>query len=144
MGSLTGQKIKDTYQSLLKVEDNGQITNVSKTITDGAGNASGLYLKDDGVVISGSLAISGSITINGGSIEGIDTGSFATTGSNEFVGIQTITGSDGVLKYSGNASDVNQDYPTLVEIHANNSTSWLERFHNDTFSTSSAVMAYFG
>ena len=61
MASLTGQKIKDTYQSLLKVGDNGQITSVSKSITDGVGNTSGLFLKSDGVTISGSLTVEGII-----------------------------------------------------------------------------------
>jgi hypothetical protein len=70
----------------------------------------------------------------------INTGSLATTGSNVFNGSQTITGSNGRLVYRGTALEVN---PTLAEIHVNNDTPWLERFHNDTFSTSSAVMAYF-
>jgi hypothetical protein len=61
MASLTGQLIKDTYQSLLKVDDNGQITNISKNITDGLGGSSGLYLTSTGVIISGSLQISGSL-----------------------------------------------------------------------------------
>jgi hypothetical protein len=61
MASLTGQAIKDTYQSLLKVDDNGQITNIAKNITDGLGGSSGLYLTSTGVVISGSLRISGSL-----------------------------------------------------------------------------------
>lgn len=67
MASLTGQAIKDTYQSLLKVDDNGQITNVAKNITDGLGGGSGLYLTSTGVVISGSLQVSGSIS---GNLEG--------------------------------------------------------------------------
>ena len=68
-------------------------------------------------------------------------GTFATTGSNTFVGTQTITGSNGRLIYTGTTPGV---LPTLAEIHANNDYPWLERFYNDTFSTSSAVMAYYG
>ena len=72
-------------------------------------------------------------------VDSNDTGSFATTGSNTFVGAQTITGSNGRLQYSGtNLSDT-----SLASIHANDSNPWLERFYNDSFSTSSAVMAYF-
>jgi hypothetical protein len=156
MSSLTGQKIKDTYQSLLKTDDNGLVTNAFKNITDGSGSASGLYLKNNGVLLSGSVDISGSlnaISITGslqgtssfaisaswapnnidigslvttssfnnftssyntgsfsgsftGSLQGtssfalsaswapsMETGSFATTGSNQFRGDQTITGS---------------------------------------------------
>jgi hypothetical protein len=55
-------------------------------------------------------------------------------------GSTTITGNNGRLIYRGTALEVN---PTLAEIHVNNDNPWLERFHNDTFSTSSAVMAYF-
>jgi hypothetical protein len=68
-------------------------------------------------------------------------GSFATTGSNTFQGTQTITGSNGRLIYTGTTLGL---YPTLAEIHANDDYPWLERFYNDTFSTSSAIMAYFG
>jgi hypothetical protein len=70
-----------------------------------------------------------------------NTGSFATTGSNTFSGSQTITGSNGRLIYTGTTPGV---YPALAEIHANNDYPWLHRFYNDTFSTSSAIMAYFG
>jgi hypothetical protein len=65
MSSLTGQQIKDTYLSLLKVNDNGQISNVSQSITDGAGNPSGLYLTNDGVTVSGSLSVGGTINLTG-------------------------------------------------------------------------------
>lgn len=74
-------------------------------------------------------------------ITSIQTGSFATTGSNTFIGTQTITGSNGRLIYRGTTPV----YPyTLAELHINDDYPWLERFYNDTFSTSSAVMAYFG
>jgi hypothetical protein len=76
-----------------------------------------------------------------GSIGSVDTGSFAITGSNTFYGLQTITGSNGRLVYTGTTPGA---YPTLAEVHINNDYPWLHRFYNDTFSTSSAVMAYFG
>jgi len=81
MASLTGQKIKDTYQSLLKTDDNGLVTNAFKNITDGSGSASGLYLKNDGVLLSGSVDISGSLNAISitGSLQG--TSSFAITAS---------------------------------------------------------------
>lgn len=44
MATLFNTKIKDTYQSLLKLEDNTILTTTSKNITDGLGNASPLYL----------------------------------------------------------------------------------------------------
>jgi hypothetical protein len=68
------------------------------------------------------------------------TASFATTDSNTFDGTQIITGSNGRLIYGG--TDTAPDF-TLAEIHANDDQPWLERFYNDTFSTSSSVMSYF-
>ena len=88
---------------------------------------------------SASYALTASYAMNAGTT--IDTGSFATTGSNIFKGNQTITGSNGRLIYTGTTPGI---YPTLAEVHINNDYPWLHRFYNDTFSTSSAVMAYFG
>lgn len=48
MASLTGQSISTTYDSLLKLTDNGPITTTFKQITDGLGNNSGLFLKSNG------------------------------------------------------------------------------------------------
>jgi hypothetical protein len=87
MASLTGQKIKDTYKSLLKLNDNGQISSNFKNISDGSGSATGLYLKSDGVEVSGSFVVSGSLEISGSffitEIYGnlIGTASYATTAS---------------------------------------------------------------
>jgi hypothetical protein len=44
MATLFNTKIKDTYQSLLKLEDNTILTTTTKNITDGLGNASPLYM----------------------------------------------------------------------------------------------------
>ena len=90
--------------------------------------------------VSGSLydGFGNPVSISGSG--NINTGSFATTGSNTFIGTQTITGSNGRLIYTGTTPGA---YPALAEIHANNDYPWLERFYNDTFSTSSVVMAYF-
>ena len=38
MATLSGNKIKDTYQSLVKFSDNGNITAGAKQLTDGFGN----------------------------------------------------------------------------------------------------------
>lgn len=97
----------------------------------------------DGLVFMKKSGSAGEEVISIGSGGGgtTNTGSFATTGSNTFRGTQTITGSNGRLIFTGTTPI----YPyTLAEIHTNNDYPWLERFYNDTFSTSSAVMAYFG
>ena len=85
-------------------------------------------------------AITASYALNGGE-SNIDTSSFATTGSNTFIGNQTITGSNGVLKYGGTISNPSL---TLAEIHTKDDEPWLERFYNDSFSTTNSVMSYFG
>jgi hypothetical protein len=44
MATLFNTKIKDTYQSLLKLEDNTILTTTTKNVTDGLGNASPLFM----------------------------------------------------------------------------------------------------
>ena len=48
MATLTGNTIKDTYQSLLKVNDNGELAATLQEITDGVGNGSGVSLNTTG------------------------------------------------------------------------------------------------
>ena len=61
MATLDGKKIKDTYKSLLKVDDNGTLDENLQQITDAEGNTSGLRLnnlgdaKIDGTLEVGSL-----------------------------------------------------------------------------------------
>jgi len=48
MATLTGNKIKDTYDSLIKLSDNGNLTATLKLLSDGFGNSSGVYLNTAG------------------------------------------------------------------------------------------------
>ena len=48
MASLFGTKIKDTYESVLKLIDNLGLTASPKEITDGAGAGSGVFVANDG------------------------------------------------------------------------------------------------
>lgn len=50
MASLNGNKIKDTYQSLLKLAT-GSLTSTYKTIEDGSGNDAGMKLSTTGVEV---------------------------------------------------------------------------------------------
>jgi hypothetical protein len=94
MASLTGQSIKDTYQSLLKTDDNGLLTSAFKGITDGSGSASGLYLRNTGVLLSGSVVISGSLLYSGSTINAtVTSASYALTASYALNGESTDTGS---------------------------------------------------
>lgn len=54
MASLTGTKIKDTYDGLLKTTDNGALGASAKQITDGLGTGSPIYVSTSGVGIGGS------------------------------------------------------------------------------------------
>lgn len=61
MASLTGKFIKDTYQSLLKMIDNDNVSSTAKEITDGEGNGTGVSIDT-----SGNLTATG--TIQGSSV----------------------------------------------------------------------------
>jgi len=58
MATLFNTKIKDTYQSLLKLEDNTILTTTTKNVTDGLGNASPLYMSTTRVGIGTNAPIS--------------------------------------------------------------------------------------
>lgn len=64
MASLTGSFIKDTYQSLLKLIDNGNVTSTAKEITDGEGNGTGVSIDTSGNVTA-TGTIQGSSVTNG-------------------------------------------------------------------------------
>lgn len=62
MASLTGQTISTTYDSLLKLTDNGPITASFKEITDGLGNSSGVFVKSTGQIKLGNYTTTTSFT----------------------------------------------------------------------------------
>jgi len=64
MATLFNTKIKDTYQSLLKLEDNTILTTTVKNVTDGLGNASPLYMSTTRIGI-GTNAPTNTLTISG-------------------------------------------------------------------------------
>ncbi len=90
MASLTGNKIKDTYEGLLKTSDNANLGATSKVITDGEGNESGLSLDTNGNVdVSNDLSVGGDLTLNGAIIDG--NGSAGSAGQ---ILSSTVTGTD--------------------------------------------------
>lgn len=133
---------------------------------------SGSFATTGSNIFKGNQTISGSIYLNSGSVinsTGADIIIKAGVGNNAGVALYnnsftqylavddtgsytnkftvadklTIAGSNGKLIYTGTTSGV---YPinTLAEVHTNDDNPWLEKFYNDTFSTSTASMAYFG
>ena len=55
MATLSGNKVKDTYTSLLKLDSNG-VTSSLKVVEDGAGTDSALKLSTDTVEVDGTLS----------------------------------------------------------------------------------------
>lgn len=115
MSSLTGQKIKDTYQSLLKTDDNGLITTAFKNITDGSGSSSGLYLQKDGIKISGSLIVTGSIDITGSlTVNTINVGqntlNFIDSSGVIINSISVASGSSNILISTGSIQSTSNSY----------------------------------
>jgi hypothetical protein len=72
MASLTGQTIASSYDALLKVTDNGPLTSSLKLITDGLGNNSALSLSTVSASITGTLAVSSTLTAS--NLSGTNTG----------------------------------------------------------------------
>ena len=114
MSTLSGSNISQTYQGLLKMTDSTSgVTGTLQTVQTGDGTNTPLQISQTQVNISGSLTINGNpvTNVNTGSfvttssfnaytssidtrIDGIEakTGSYATTGSNTFIGAQIIEG----------------------------------------------------
>jgi hypothetical protein len=63
--TLTSKTINSTYDSLLKLSDNDQLTGAFKVITDGLGNDTGISINNTNQVnIAGQLVVNSSITAN--------------------------------------------------------------------------------
>lgn len=65
MATLTNNQINQTYDSLLKLEDNDQLTGTKKNITDGLGNQTPLSISDTEVSSSVNIEASGFKTPTG-------------------------------------------------------------------------------
>ena len=70
MGTLSGNKVKDTYTSLLKLESNGA-TSTLKAVEDGAGVDTALKLATDKVEISGTLSFDTAPTASSTELTGL-------------------------------------------------------------------------
>ena len=68
MASFTGTKIKDTYKSILKVADNGELEAAEQEITDGNGNGTGVSLNTSGDVTATGTVAFGSLKDSGENI----------------------------------------------------------------------------
>ena len=55
MATLTGNKIKDTYTSLIKFSDNGTVDSSLQLLSDGAGNSIGISVDNSGNISSAAV-----------------------------------------------------------------------------------------
>lgn len=97
--NLTGLKVKDTYNSLLKIGDNSSLSATPDKISDGLGNESVLYLSTSQVSI-GALPASGYDLTVGNS--GIKTGRIDITNAATAASLQLTggSGSQGTLSWN--------------------------------------------
>ena len=79
--TLTGTTPQDTYDSLIKVTDNGPLGGTLKALSDGLGNDSTLSLSTTAASIAGTLAVTGNATF--------DTNTLVVDATNNRVGIGT-------------------------------------------------------
>ena len=81
--TLTGTTPQDTYDSLIKVTDNGPLSGTLKALSDGLGNDSTLSLSTTAASIAGTLAVAGAATF--------DTTTLVVDATNNRVGINKAT-----------------------------------------------------
>ena len=84
MASYTGNKIKDTYQSIIKAIDNDEIGATDKQLTDGVGNQLGLHVNT-----SGDFRVEGDLRVDGAIKDSLN-----STGSSGQILVSTLTGTD--------------------------------------------------
>lgn len=65
MATLTGKKIQDTYDGVIKLDDNGSLTSSPKKITDGLGNQTPLSVSDTEVISTSDIEATGFKTATG-------------------------------------------------------------------------------
>ena len=109
--TLTGTTPQDTYDSLIKVTDNGPLSGSLKTLTDGLGNDSALALSTGAASVTGTLAVTNSAatvaTLN------------RTTSSGSTLAVQVVgstvgtlgsdTGGSGIFEIASVAGGVSAD-----------------------------------
>jgi hypothetical protein len=117
--TLTGTTPQDTYDSLIKVTDNGPLTGSLKTLTDGLGNDSALALSTAAASVTGTLAVTAGVTLASASgnvgigaspitkLSVVDAtnsycASFDGAGGTSFVALGTTGGGPSIAGYTAN------------------------------------------
>ena len=96
MSSLTGNLISSTYQSILKISTNNTASASPNNVTDGVGNATGLFVSTAGAAVSGSFTVTGSMIVSG---------TLAATSSNATSASYAVTSSLAISASNANFLD---------------------------------------
>ena len=116
--TLTGTTPQDTYDSLIKVTDNGPLTGSLKVLTDGLGNNSALSLSTAAASVTGTLAV--------------------TTGTN----LATTSGSVGIGLSSPTAKLEIQDAAAGAAVKVSNSGGGSAQLAVSSNATSVATLSF--
>lgn len=73
MASLNNQRIDLTYEGLIKTEDNAAIGEISKVLTDGAGNSTGISINNGGDITATGNVTASAFYGDGSNLTGIST-----------------------------------------------------------------------
>jgi|688.fasta_scaffold399281_2 hypothetical protein len=137
--TLTGTTPQDTYDSLIKVTDNGPISGTLKALSDGLGNDSTLSLSTTAASIAGTLAVTGNATF--------DTTTLFVDAANNRVGVGTASPSY-QLDARGIAAVFNAGLdaalqPTLYLGHPSFTGTYLNKISTSVSATSSFQLMQF-
>jgi len=105
MATLSGNKIKNTYQSLVKFSDNGNITTSAKQLTDGFGNNSPMFVSTTQVGIGVTPESGLNLHVYGDAKIGSNLtviGNLVVEGSTTTVGTDTLTVKDPLIVLANN------------------------------------------
>ena len=108
MASLTNNKIKDTYQSLVKFNDNGNITTSAKRLTDGFGNNSPFFVSTTQIGIGVTPTLGYDLHVNsntkiGGNLE--VGGNLTVSGTLTYLNVEDLATEDPLIKLARNNAD---------------------------------------
>jgi len=113
MASLSNTKIKDTYESLVKFSDNGNITIGAKQLTDGFGNNSPFFVSTTQIGIGVTPTIGYDLHVNsdakiGGNL--IVSGNLTVSGTLTYLDVEDLATEDPLIKLArnnaGNSLDI--------------------------------------
>ena len=105
MATLSGNKIKNTYQALVKFSDNGNITTSAKQLTDGFGNNSPMWVSTTQVGIGVTPEAGLNLHVYGDAKIGSNLtviGNLVVEGSTTTVGTDTLTVKDPLIVLANN------------------------------------------